>query len=73
MVLKKNNNKIKTVYGEELLNCPRDNVPMRKLKKNNVVIDICKKCGGMWLDAGEIDKLAGMAQPLKKCDKNGKK
>ncbi|MBW3003397.1 zf-TFIIB domain-containing protein, partial [Candidatus Woesearchaeota archaeon] len=24
----------------------------------DVVIDVCKKCGGMWVDAGELEKLA---------------
>jgi len=35
---------------------------MEKLKKKDVIIDICKKCKGMWLDDGEIHKLAELAQ-----------
>ncbi len=31
---------------------------MKKLKKDGVVVDVCKACGGMWLDVGEIDTLA---------------
>jgi Zn-finger nucleic acid-binding protein len=31
---------------------------MKKLKKKDVIVDVCNSCGGMWLDAGEIDKLA---------------
>ena len=42
---------------------------MEKLKKEDVIIDVCKKCGGMWLDAGEMDKLADMAQNIKKEEK----
>jgi uncharacterized protein len=65
--------KIKKVHGEELLTCPRCNIKMEKLKKNDVIIDVCKKCKGMWLDAGEMDKLADMAQKLKKSAKKGEK
>jgi len=44
--------------GEKLLKCPRCGVHMKKLKKGGVVIDVCLKCNGMWLDDKEIDKLA---------------
>jgi len=58
--------KISKVNGEELLTCPRCNIKMEKLKKGDVIIDVCKKCDGMWLDAGEMQKLAQMAQNLNK-------
>lgn len=48
--------------GEEYLLCPRCKFDMKKLIKGNVVIDICKKCGGMWVDAGELEKLAEITQ-----------
>ena len=35
---------------------------MKKIKKRDVVIDVCKKCNGMWLDDKEIDKLIMLAQ-----------
>ena len=44
--------------GEEILICPRCRVYMKKLVKDTVVIDVCAHCGGMWADAGEIEKLA---------------
>lgn len=31
---------------------------MKKLVKGDVVIDVCKRCKGMWVDAGELEKLA---------------
>ena len=62
-------NRIKKVHDEHLFNCPRCNVKMEKLKKNDIIIDICKKCNGMWLDEGEIQRLAEMS----KGDENGKK
>ena len=46
---------------------------MEKLKKKGVIIDICKKCGGMWLDHGETEKLAQMAKRIKKGGKIDKK
>ena len=52
------NNKIDKKTGEDLLLCPRCRVYMKKLVKKDVVIDICKKCGGMWVDRGELEKLA---------------
>ena len=29
----------------------------------DVEVDLCPKCGGLWLDKGEITKLAAMADP----------
>lgn len=58
--------KIEEVHGEELLMCPRCSVKMQKLKKEEIIIDVCKKCSGMWVDAGEMEKLAEMAQKNKK-------
>ena len=62
----KKKKEIKLVHGEELLICPRCKIEMEKLKKDDIIIDVCKKCEGMWLDAGEMDKLAEMAQKMKK-------
>lgn len=64
--------KIKKVHGEELLDCPRCKIKMEKLKKQDVIIDVCSKCGGMWLDKGETEKLAKIAKRLRG-EKVGKK
>jgi len=69
MFFKKNKKK----HGEKLFACPRCKIKMEKLKKKGVVIDICKKCGGMWLDHGETEKLAQMAKRIKKGGKIDKK
>ncbi|HLF54591.1 MAG TPA: zf-TFIIB domain-containing protein [Candidatus Nanoarchaeia archaeon] len=61
MLFKKKN------VAESDLNCPRCHVVMRKIKKEDVMIDVCDKCNGMWLDDGEIHKLGEMME------KNGKK
>lgn len=40
------------------MNCPIcDNVRMREVEKENVLIDICPDCKGVWLDRGELEKL----------------
>jgi len=41
-----------------MMNCPVCNdVRMREVEKDNVMIDICPDCKGVWLDRGELDKL----------------
>ena len=39
------------------INCPRCHVPMFKKTRMGVTIDKCKKCDGIWLDGGEIEKI----------------
>ena len=46
--------------GEKLLLCPRCKKYMKKLIKQKIVIDICETCGGMWVDSGELEKLANL-------------
>jgi len=50
--------KIHKKTKEKYLLCPRCSINMKKLVKEDVTIDVCKKCGGMWVDAGELGKLA---------------
>jgi Zn-finger nucleic acid-binding protein len=42
---------------DEVIKCPRCEKNMKKITRHGVTIDVCKKCHGMWLDDGEIDKL----------------
>ncbi len=53
--------------------CPRCHKPLETIKKADILIDICKNCGGMWLDNGEIDKLVGLSKRKEKGKKDGKK
>ncbi|HSO57304.1 MAG TPA: zf-TFIIB domain-containing protein, partial [Paenisporosarcina sp.] len=40
------------------MNCPVcDNVRMREVEKENVMIDVCPDCKGVWLDRGELEKI----------------
>lgn len=42
---------------EKILRCPLDNEIMTKLTSQGVTVDRCSKCGGMWLDKGEMKKI----------------
>ncbi|MEK3733347.1 MULTISPECIES: zf-TFIIB domain-containing protein [Paenibacillus] len=40
------------------MKCPVcDDVRMREVEKNGVLIDVCPECKGVWLDRGELEKL----------------
>ena len=39
------------------MNCPVCKTPLLILELNNVEIDHCTKCGGVWLDGGELEIL----------------
>jgi Zn-finger nucleic acid-binding protein len=40
------------------MKCPVcSDVRLREVEKNNVLIDVCPDCKGVWLDRGELDKL----------------
>ena len=53
------------------LSCSRCGAKMEKIQKENVIIDLCPRCGGLFLDKGEIDKLASFSN--KKGKQNGSK
>ncbi len=40
---------------EKSLQCPIDSNVMKKEVVHNVIIDRCKKCGGIWLDGDELE------------------
>lgn len=39
------------------MKCPIDNVDLQMTERQNVEIDYCPKCRGIWLDRGELDKI----------------
>ena len=45
---------------EEKVKCPCCGSIMDKIKKDDVVIDRCSNCFGIWLDRGELDKIVMM-------------
>lgn len=44
--------------GTSSMQCPRcDGGKLNELKFEEVLIDRCDKCGGVWLDSGELEQL----------------
>ena len=47
--------------------CPVDRTPLVMSERQNIEIDYCPTCRGVWLDRGELDKIiersAGPAAP----------
>jgi Zn-finger nucleic acid-binding protein len=43
------------------MSCPNCSTPMQEIRRYDADIDYCPSCRGVWLDRGEIDKIA-MAQ-----------
>ena len=39
------------------MNCPVCAVPLTMSSRQNVEIDYCPQCRGVWLDRGELDKI----------------
>jgi uncharacterized protein len=43
--------------GESSMNCPRCRAALVETKFEEVSIDKCDNCGGVWLDSGELEQL----------------
>ncbi len=46
--------------GTTGLNCPNCSMPMQQIRRYQTDIDYCNSCKGIWLDRGEIDKIAAV-------------
>lgn len=44
------------------MKCPNDNTTLLISERQNVEIDYCPECRGVWLDRGELDKLIEKSQ-----------
>jgi Zn-finger nucleic acid-binding protein len=40
-------------------NCPRCKIEMQLLRVNEIELDACPKCMGIWFDSSELDKIIG--------------
>lgn len=40
-----------------MIKCPHCDVVMNEALKQNIIIDVCPKCMGVWLDKGEMEKI----------------
>ncbi|MGI9065181.1 MAG: zf-TFIIB domain-containing protein [Pyrinomonadaceae bacterium] len=43
--------------GTSSMKCPRCDGTLHETKLEEVSIDTCEKCGGVWLDSGELEQL----------------
>lgn len=43
--------------GESSMRCPRCSANLTETKFEDVAIDRCDNCGGVWLDSGELEQL----------------
>jgi uncharacterized protein len=43
--------------GTSSMRCPRCDGNLKESKVEDVMLDACEKCGGVWLDSGELEKL----------------
>jgi uncharacterized protein len=39
------------------MKCPKCGNDLKEITSNQVAIDVCHSCGGIWLDAGELELL----------------
>ena len=46
--------RLKTLHW---MRCPKDGSELLETSLRGVTVDICSTCGGIWLDAGELDVL----------------
>ena len=42
---------------QKVISCPRCSVELVEKESDDVKIDSCPKCGGVWLDSGELEQL----------------
>ncbi|HYP29104.1 MAG TPA: zf-TFIIB domain-containing protein [Blastocatellia bacterium] len=45
------------------MQCPRCDGTLTEVAMDDVLIDRCAKCNGVWLDAGELERLTEGTQP----------
>ena len=50
------------VGRESTRTCPVDGSTLRKEHNNEIIVDRCPQCTGVWLDAGEIEAIKEAAQ-----------
>ncbi len=57
------------------MKCPRCRKPLVILELNKIEIDHCLECGGIWLDAGELELLIGSPIEIRfePAEKSGKR
>lgn len=49
--------------GNQIMHCPACDEPMVVLEYEEVEVDFCTECSGVWLDEGELELLLGLEEP----------
>lgn len=44
------------------MKCPKDGFDLATRQQQGVSVEVCPECGGMWLDAGELEQLVSLAE-----------
>ena len=52
------------------IKCPKDKRKMKSLRHKDVLLDLCPKCSGVWMDGHEIAKVLGPAYSQNAKSKN---
>lgn len=47
--------RLKGERASHYMKCPKDGGDLVERDMNGVKVDVCAHCGGLWLDAGELD------------------
>jgi len=50
----------KKVKELHYMRCPKCGMELIEIDYKNIKADKCSECGGIWLDAGEIEAVAGL-------------
>jgi Zn-finger nucleic acid-binding protein len=48
------------------MKCPKCDVLLNEITRAGVLVDMCEKCLGMWLERGELEKIAGRLRELER-------
>ena len=55
--------KIKILISREpIIPCPVDNTPMIKIHNQEIIIDKCPECQGIWLNSGELEAIQELSR-----------
>lgn len=48
--------------GQHAMTCPLCQGILKEVIRENIAIDMCERCRGIWLDRGELEKLMAVAR-----------
>lgn len=48
------------------MQCPRCGMLLNEIAKAGVLVDVCDRCHGVWLERGELDKIVARLRELER-------